>query len=121
MCDFDGAAEFSSSCMRKARKAYRCIECHGPIPAGSRHEYTCGKAEGEFYSGRSHLECSALWHFIHRELCGGHGVMLLGGLDEEIDQYSEEDLDADGEPTGDPTLRDIWDAIREGYERAATQ
>lgn len=101
----------------RARKSYRCCECGGPIPVGVRYERLFMVFDGHARNYHTHLECAALWEFTIKELCNDEGTRLVGGLSEEIGEYSEPELDADGEEVPGPTLRDVLDAIREGYER----
>lgn len=41
----------------QARKDYRCEWCNETIAKGDRHFYRVYKFEGDFNSGRMHLEC----------------------------------------------------------------
>ena len=53
-------AEFSSIATVKARKTFKCYECHGLINPGDSHEKTAGKWEGNFESFRTCSRCAEL-------------------------------------------------------------
>jgi len=118
MCFYDYEPwEFVRTSSPRARKQHKCCECGGPIPVGTVHRLNAGKADGDFSVLRCHREGEALWHFVHKELCDGEGAIIIGCLREEISEYHGEREDE--ETPSSPTLMDILDAIREGYERQA--
>lgn len=72
MCvyDDDGSNEFQSDRYVRARKEYRCAECHLPIPIGNRHLYSVWKFDGSLNDSRIHQECADLAERVGMELCG---------------------------------------------------
>lgn len=122
MCFYDYEPwEFVRTTSPRARKQHVCCECGGPIPVGTLHRLNAGKADGAFSVLRYHIECEALWDFVHKELCDGEGAIIIGCLCEEIAEYhggSRDDDEEDAAPD-EPTLMGILDAIRDGYQRAS--
>lgn len=118
MC-FDGdPSEVWIERRRKARKRWNCVECGAPIPIGAHYIETSALTDGHWTRASSHVECDALWDFVWGELCNHDGLKMLGGLSEEIGEYSEPERDAEGWIIPDQvTLRDVFEAIREGYSR----
>ena len=119
MCSTDGLAIAYRDLQRRARKQHRCDECDRLIPVGTSYVYVSGISEDHYpFTGHVHLECNALWIRIWKELCGGHGVMLLGGLEEEIRGYedAEPSFTEEGDRLPHP-LRAEFEAIREKYSR----
>lgn len=103
MCYVDDPAEVWNETERTARKSHRCCECGGHIPAGRRYLYFSGIHDGTPFSEHMHAECAALWRFVVKEVCGGEGGMMLGGLGEEIAQREMPELGV---------LRDLFDAAK---------
>jgi hypothetical protein len=103
----------------RASKLYHCCECGGPIPVGARYERLFMVFDGLAKSYHTHLECAALSDFAIKELCADHGTRMVGGLVEELGEYAEYEVDSEGNDLPGPTLWDIFEAIREGYERQA--
>lgn len=121
MCsdDFD-PPEFYSQSQPSARKQHRCYECHRAIPVGEVHRLIAGKWEGVFSSMRIHEACWELRGFIEDVVCGGHGSISLGGLDEEISeagQYIDCDHDAWEEAGLEPPnpLEEVFNFIKASY------
>jgi hypothetical protein len=56
--DYDGAYEFQSEAIRRARKQHKCYECHRPILPGQQYHYFSGKWEGEMDSYHTCLDCN---------------------------------------------------------------
>jgi len=71
---------------RTARKRWRCVECFAPIPVGV--NYICIKTldDGYWSTSQVHRECMKLWRKVRDELCGGRGLIMIGGLVEELSQ-----------------------------------
>lgn len=107
---------------RRARKAYECYECSAPIPARAEYIRIKYLLEGKWDDATLHVECDALWKFVHQVVCDGEGLIMLGGLGEEIREYEENETpswDDDGnEIPAELTLGDVFDAIRDGYTRS---
>jgi hypothetical protein len=112
----NGWASVYEISFHRARKPHKCCECGGPIPAGARYEYLFMVFDGEADGYHTHLECAAFWKFAIKELCNDEGTRQVMGLRDELGEYGGYGEDEDGEPG----LLDILDAIRDGYERAAT-
>lgn len=109
MC-FDGeSCEVWNKRAVRARKVHRCIECHRQIPRGCSYVLVSSLYDGEWLSDRLHAECDALWGFVHEVVCGGEGLIMLGGLDEEIDELSHAEpfYEIDGAALRD-NLREVW-------------
>ena len=106
MCSYDGdAADLWIELERTARKPWICIECHAPIPVGV--TYACIKTlmDGRWHVDQAHKECMKLWRKVQKELCGNRGMIMLGGLDEELSQ----DYDAGGHNEYDFRLQKmVW-------------
>jgi len=58
--DYDGGNEFYSEAMRRARKPYKCCECHDPIAVGDLHHYASGKSDGYLFSERTCAACNEI-------------------------------------------------------------
>lgn len=124
MCyDGDGAEVFCER-PRRARKAYKCIECSGPVPPGVTYTYISGIQDGEAFSYRAHTECWELWRFVHGALCGGHGLITPGGLREELREYDEHGefgyWTDDGETWVGPDLQSLLDEVHDHYAARGT-
>lgn len=105
----------------RARRDHRCYECGHIIPRGERHTYRFVVGhDGDAETYRTHLACEELRDFIENVVCGGHGQVLIGGLDEEISeagQYIDADHDAweeAGLEVPNP-LREVFDFIQASY------
>ena len=118
MCGFDGdGPECSVEKTRKARKQHTCCECHLPIPVGAQYVHTSGIWDGEPSTFKQHVECHRLLRMIWDEYCGGEGMWLFGSLLEEIEEYEDEDTEAqddEGEPVEfpEPVVIDRMDTGR---------
>lgn len=87
MCSFDNEADFWSEEEHTARKPYTCEECFAPIPAGARYVRHAMVMDRSCSTLRTHVECMKLWRAVHKKLCGGEGLIMIGGLWEELMQY----------------------------------
>ena len=76
--DCDGYPEFSNLQIGKARKPYKCCECHDVIAVGDRYERITSKYDGEFCSYKTCMGCADI-----RKSFSPHG-MTIGGIWEEI-------------------------------------
>jgi hypothetical protein len=88
-CDYDGAIDFYSTTIRKARKRHRCSECNGAIIPGETYEYAAGKQEEEMWDAKTCARCLALIDWIKAHVpcyCRMHGDLF-----EERLQYLVED------------------------------
>lgn len=103
---------------RTARQHYRCVECGGAICIGRQYVYTfahsseCGN---EVF--RTHVECEELRDFVQDVVCGGHGQVFMGHLEDEIEeagQYIGQD-EAAWEAAG----LDVPNPLREVFEEIA--
>ncbi len=146
MCatDFDPAAMFCQKTVR-ARKPWTCVECGLPIPTGRHYVKTTMVSErgNRPTVDEAHPECDALADFIRDQICGPigkerHGVILIGGLGEEIENLGEymagtgpgrtligADVDDDGEPVGDagpvkPLVEELWAIATAQYRTAVS-
>lgn len=91
MC-FDGdACTVWVETRRRARKQYACLECGSTIPNGARYVNIRSYLDS-WETMRIHVECMALWRLVRENLCGGGGLILIGGLDEELGNYELNDL-----------------------------
>lgn len=57
-CDYDGTMEFMSVKEVRARKSFRCEECHRSFPAGAKYEKMAAKYDGDFCSVKTCLDCA---------------------------------------------------------------
>lgn len=64
-CDFDQAPLFFGENIFKARKEYRCCECHQPINVGQLYWRCIGKWE-TFDSFKQHIECRDACYTIQK-------------------------------------------------------
>ncbi len=87
MCYVDDGCDVWNLTHRKARKRHRCDECGGAIPVAVLYAQINTLFEGRWDILRVHAECMQLWNDVHRVLCGGEGLILIGGLHEELRQY----------------------------------
>lgn len=120
MCYDDGdGAEVWIEATRKARKPYTCCECNGPIPPGAKYVCISGIQDHEPFRYHAHAECMELWHFTQNVVCGGNGMIMIGGLREELHQYdtmgdvgywTNDDNDWIG-----PDLESLLDEVRDHY------
>lgn len=118
MCYDGDSADVWIETRRRARKGRTCDECGAIIARGLDYLTIalCYREEG--WSRLSvHVECMALWRFVQKEVCGGNGLIMIGGLSDELDGYDENiERDDEGEPlSGQVTLADVYEAIREGH------
>jgi hypothetical protein len=121
MCSEDhDYAEVWCEGTRKARKEHRCEECWRAIPAGTTYVYVSGIYDRAPFSHKIHQACEDLRGFIEDVVCGGHGQVLIGELEEEIHeagQYIDCDHDAWEAAGLEPPnpLREVFDFIRDSY------
>ena len=93
MCDVDGdAADVWRENRQRARKRYQCCECGAPIPVGASYVYIAALFEGAWSQYRMHVEYHALWDVLIDDVCGGHGLMMIHGLGEELLEHDRSDL-----------------------------
>lgn len=121
MCDDTGdPPEFFCVTMPKARREHRCCECRRLIPTGEVYVRSSGKWDSGVQAFRRHLACAELVEFIEEVVCGGHGYVYFGGLQEEIHeagQYLDQDHDAweaAGLEVPNP-LMEVLDFIKSSY------
>lgn len=117
----------------RARKEYRCDECFAPIPKGVKYIRIGSLYEGSWDTLRVHWECLVLWGAVRLDLCKGQGAIMIGGLDQELDEYglrealTDEELTAKFEeeetpPAFQAEMRDAmmyrrrYDEIQEKYK-----
>ena len=128
MCstDYDAAELFNQIRVNRSRRARKCYECDLPIPAGAPYIKTFMVFEGDPGTYAVHVECDAIAEFVRDEICrveheqeqarkkpGSYvdhfaGVILMGGLGEEISSLSEY--------TWDVTDDDATDARAMGFD-----
>src|SRR5665213_2830283 len=84
--DCDERWEWWDTSFRKARKPYKCEECHGPIVVGETYEYTVAKYDGhlDVYRTCAHCQVAKAWLYAN---CGG---ALVSEVIEEIKEHAEE-------------------------------
>ena len=124
-----------------AKEACKCTECHAPILAGDKHllielvaDGLCDSCDsaGEHVGGEEcaceveqyhmHLECRALWDFMIKDVCGGKGMLMLGGLLDEIDDHREYWSEPEGErDTPVFCVGDVFNSIKEAYACRAAE
>jgi hypothetical protein len=78
--DYDGAWDFCSVSVVKARKPHKCCECGRGISIGTQYEKIAGKFDGDFSEAKSCLDCMNICNGL---ACGSVG---LGNLWDEIYQ-----------------------------------
>lgn len=120
MCDIDfDPPSFYHSTTRRARKIHRCIECHGPIPPGTRYLHVFGVWDGDASGMHTHLECYELWEFVRDVVCGGEGAITHGGLYEECrhaaDEYGLCGYDEERDEYAENPLLGVLKWIRDTY------
>ena len=77
-CDYD-PPQFASQTTPRARKAYRCEECGGPIKAGEKYERVSGMWDGYISTFRTCERCYDLRTWLKNNLpcfCWAHGGMF---------------------------------------------
>ena len=77
-CDYDPPQVYSSRVV-KARKEYRCYECHARIRVGDKHEYAFGVYDGYAYQPRTCMHCVDIRQFVVNNIpcfCWGHGNLI---------------------------------------------
>lgn len=90
-CDYDPPEVYSSRIVR-ARKEYRCYECHKPIRVGERHEYAFGVTDGYTYQPRTCMSCVGIRQFVSINIpcfCWAHGNLLDDARDIVRAAYDE--------------------------------
>jgi hypothetical protein len=120
MC-FDGdAASVWEPIDRIARKRHKCDECRAPIPIGVKYHDIGMLFEGSWSRLRVHFECLLVWQLVREFVCGGEGLITIGGLDEELreaDAVHGEYIEAEDRYT--TPFTDVLTEIRETYEATA--
>lgn len=155
MCatDFDHAEVFRQTRVGKGRVARACYECRLPIPVGTPYIRTFMVSDGMPDAYAVHVECDAIAEFVRDHICQVEhddnqasrkpehrerfdGVILMGGLGEEIaqladyrwqltaedaadaraigfdvDEHSEDDLAASPAQVAEW----IWEVVRDSY------
>jgi len=100
-----------------------CVECHRVIPRGADYIriFTIEFRGDPPSVSPVHVECWALWKFVHEEVCNDEGLIMIGGLwDEILNQDSYEDEEGpDAGMSMRNVLRELFDTIRESYPAAA--
>jgi hypothetical protein len=113
MCDTDfDPAEVWNETFPRARKSYKCGECHRAIPVGRQYVHITYLYDGKWSVHREHRECQALATFIEHEVCNDGGSILTGGLAEEIENLGEYD--------GGRTEQDHPALVAMGFELAGS-
>lgn len=54
-------SDFQSVTTHTARKPHRCAYCRSTIPEGATYLKLAGRWRGDFYTGKGHQDCRALW------------------------------------------------------------
>lgn len=57
---------FQSYTTFTAKKRHRCEHCRGDILPGARYIRAVGVHDGQFYAGKLHLDCNAMWNEAYR-------------------------------------------------------
>lgn len=80
--DYDGANEFYTEAVRRARKSYRCCECGDSITVGDSHHYAAGKSDGHFWEYRTCASCEE----IRKEFSCGSWIFgeLWASVDDQL-------------------------------------
>lgn len=143
MCDTDmDPCDVWNETTQKARKSHRCDECGLPVTPGRLYVRVGSLYDGRWDTYRAHNECRALVRFVEKEVCGDHGSIPIGGLDEEISNMDAYDGDRRDDELDDlramgfgsyledesewelyPDAKDVvtwlWDCIKAEYESEA--
>lgn len=124
MCYQGDGADVWSLQRRKSRKLRECEECGELIPSGADYIMISMLYRGESWQKMPvHVECLALWEFVREEVCGGEGLIVIGGLEEEIASYEDVNTVFDEEgnaQTSELTLMSIYEAIKQAYRTEVT-
>lgn len=67
-------SDFQSTTTHTARKPHRCAYCRSTIAAGTAYVKMAGRWHGEFYAGRGHSDCRALWDSLYWDWAGDEGM-----------------------------------------------
>jgi len=97
-CDYDAPAFYDAK-LRKARKHYRCDECHRAILAGEQYERVSGKWDGSLSTFITCISCLDLRTWLTNSLpcfCWAHGNMISDAKDAIDDAYSRSPEEARG-------------------------
>lgn len=79
--DWDEQPDFYTWMFPKARKEYKCCECHRSIAKGQKYEKYTDKFDGSINTSKTCMDCSN----IRRSLtCEGGSMPPFGGLWSEI-------------------------------------
>lgn len=131
MCYSDGdAADVWYERERRARKRHRCSECDAPIPIGRQYVHVSMLYDGSWDAFAVHVECMELWRFVHDVVCGGKGMIMIGGLSDEIRDgivdewnfgyWSDGTGDSDGAEWVNPLLA-VYEEIPAAYRAMEAQ
>lgn len=60
-------SDFQSETTHTARTPHRCAHCRCQIAAGSAYVKMAGRWQGDFYSGKAHPDCRALWSALYAD------------------------------------------------------
>lgn len=123
MCDVSGDdALVWNETWRKARKKHSCDECGVAILPGSRYQGISGiSSEREPFSMHLHEGCAEMWVYLIKIVCGGHGMKLVGGLEEDLRSHDEElTIWTEGDPEpGENWLLNVYHRMVDEYEKTA--
>jgi hypothetical protein len=119
MC-FDGdSATVWKEVDRVARKRYKCDECGAPIPIGVKYTSIGMLAEDEWSRLRVHVECLLVWRLVRDLVCDGVGLIMIGGLDQELREAdAEHGKYIEAEDRFTTPFMDVLREIRATYEAA---
>lgn len=81
MCEYP---QFYSHQTRKAKKQYKCGECHGLIQPGEQYHYHYGKWDGDLGQFRFCLECEEMRGRLNENINDPEDWIPLGGLCEYV-------------------------------------
>ena len=121
MCDISGeTCDVWVEERRKARKTYRCDECFAQIPKGFDYIHISGLLDGDWERWHVHFECMTLWNVLIEDICGGKGQIMIGGLEDELQEHDIEYLtlvNEDGEDNTENHILPLYQAIRDSYKQ----
>lgn len=119
MCFTGDACEVFHERIVRAGKPHRCDECDAPIPRGTPYVRIGSLFEGDWSTLHVHWECMLLWRTVQADLCEGNGLIVIGGLEEELRGYDDDNCEYDKEgeelPTAAAPYRARLAAIRAKY------
>lgn len=65
---------FQSVTTHTAHKPHRCNYCRSTIATGTPYLKIAGRWQGDFYSGKGHQDCRALWHRLYFDWAHDEGM-----------------------------------------------